>query len=619
MQTAKVPIEGSEAQRQIMKDLMDALLFEELIPLDDRVAGPLAARPELAPLFNGSGSSLVYDGALRFLFEPGIRQRHVWDAASPVYVRNGEGGWRQTASPREACEAVFRAVLSPEAFARRGTSEFLEGLDIAARQLELSLERTAEPLGFAPQTPFAWLLKGERIASLRDRPFHPLAKAKIGLSDEDYAACMAEFGRPAAMRWVAVKQESIQRGSLADEAEPLDLLDGRERAAVEAELAHRRLSEAGYMALPVHPWQLEHKIKPEFGDEIADGTIVVLDVEAGRFLATSSIRTFASPDDPERMLKLPLSVLSLGAARYLPVVKLLNGLAGERMFREALARDAALADRVFLCEERNWWGFLPEPMGLFDDRPRHLAAQIRKLPAEALAEGRRAVPMASLGVQRKEGHFLSELLGKDVSAEEAAAFYEETAELFYDIVMRLFKIGIVPEIHGQNCCLVLSGNRPHGLLFRDHDSVRLHPAYLERHGIGDPLYRIRPGYSNSLYNETPEKLIFYVQSLGTQVNLASILESLAAAYGIPERRLWRSTESAWRKAFAAAGLPEQDRGRLERAIFESEEWPLKQIVVPLLESDGVPGAMPSGKGTGANPFQLLRRSHFETPLRSGVR
>ncbi len=33
--------------------------------------------------------------------------------------------------------------------------------------------------------------------------------------------------------------------------------------------------------------------------------------------------------------------------------------------------------------------------------------------------------------------------------------------------------------------------------------------------------------------------------------------------------------------------------------------PVKLIIRPLLEADGVPGAMPSGKGQGYNPFWNL--------------
>ncbi|OXM15590.1 IucA/IucC family protein [Paenibacillus herberti] len=609
MQTSIIPVEGSKAQRQIMKDLMDALLFEQFFRFDETTVIPLAERPELGQLFAGRTGTLAYDGEIRFLIEPSLRQQYQWVSSAPIYI-NGDRGWQEVYSPRELCQVVLRSMLSDEAYAAQGVNDFLDGLDVAVRQLQLSMEQSAVPLRFKPSNGHEWMLKGEMIASLRDRPFHPLAKAKIGLADEDYASYMSEFGQPTAMRWVAIKNECIVRGSELEELELLDILDGRERAEVESELAQKKLSEASYTVLPVHPWQLEHKIIPDFQRELTDGTLVVLDVQTGSFRATSSVRSFAASEQSELMLKLPLSVLSLGAARYLPVVKLLNGLAGERMLRQAIASDETLADKIYLCEENNWWGYMPESMGLFDDHPRHLAAQIRMLPREALQAGYRIVPMSSLGVLREEGHFLTELLGGNITRESVLSFYAEAAALFYDVVMRLFKVGVVPEIHGQNCCLVLSGDRPIALLLRDHDSVRLHQPYLDKHGIGDPRYHIRPGYSNSLYNETLEKLIFYVQSLGTQVNLASIMESLSEAYEIPIRELWEITESAWRNALDAVDLPQADRELLREVIFESKSWPVKQIVRPLLEAEGVPGAMPSGKGLGPNPFVLLRQNQL---------
>jgi len=362
------------------------------------------------------------------------------------------------------------------------------------------------------------------------------------------------------------------------------------------------LSMDEYLPMPVHPWQLEHIILPRFTKEIVEGSVVVLDAQIGDVFATSSLRSMAQAAESALMLKLPVSVLSLGAARYLPVVKLLNGLVGEKMLRQAVACDETLKDKVYMCEEQNWWGFMPESMGLFDDHPRHLAAQIRVYPTELLDDAYKIVPMAALGVNLDGHHLLTEIMGRNLSVEDVLEFYNQIATTFYDIVMRLFKVGVVPEIHGQNCCLVLEHNQVKGLLFRDHDSVRLHQPYLDKHGIADPGYHIRPGYSNSLYNETIQKLIFYVQSLGTQVNLAAIMEAMSEVYNIPETKFWEITEQAWREALHLVQLPETDRSTLERVIFESEAWPVKLVVRPLLEADGVPGAMPSGKGQGWNPF-----------------
>ncbi len=605
MNQLMTPSMYSTAEQQIMKDLIDALIVEQLLQVDESTTGKLSTAPvqvqDLYPEADLTGE--VYVGAVCLLVEPSHRQGKQWVAGTRVYRQVGNG-WTAVSSPAEVGRIVLRHALTEEDYAHPGVAEFIDGLDVAVQQFGLSFERTG---GATPRSAYEWHVQGERAASLRDRPFHPLSKAKIGFTLRDYGRYMAEFGQTVILRWVAIRNDSVSAGCPdGGRMTAIDVLNAEQRAIVEQEMMRRDISLNRYTVIPVHPWQLEHVILPDFKTELTDGTIVILDAQAGDYYATSSLRSMASAEPSTLMLKLPVSVKSLGAARYLPVVKLLNGLAGESMFRQAVSCDETLAGRVYLCEEKHWWGYMPSTMGLFDDHPRHLAAQVRIYPPELLDERYRIVPMASLGVLTAGGHFLTDIRGGKVSQEEAVQFYTELAETFYDIVMRLFKVGIVPEIHGQNCCLVIKDRRVFGLLFRDHDSVRLHQPYLDKHGIQDPGYHIRPGYSNSLYNETIEKLIFYVQSLGTQVNLASIMEAMAEAYGIGLGLLWEITESKLEAAVQRIDIPEADRSVLLRVLFESETWPTKLIVRPLLEADGVPGAMPSGKGTGLNPFRNRR-------------
>lgn len=618
MRTSTIQPGLKAAESRITADLLNAFLTERFFRLDEELLRPLSAAPaRIRRLYGEDGEygdeTKVYAGEIVFLVESGIRLGIQWVQNTPIYKKNADGSWAGLGTAPELAEAVLRSALSAEAYAQPGVADFLAAVETAVRQLALSLspERMEQLLAFTPATAYEWFIKGERIAALRDRPFHPTAKAKIGFTGPDSLRYSAEFGQPIRLRWVAVHRDSVERGCEEEELSCLDVLNAEQRALVEAELSRRGMGADEYVPMPVHPWQLEHVIAPRFAQEIKEGTIVVLDAEAGDFLATSSLRSMvpeavtepnAEAGGVSAVLKLPVSVLSLGAARYLPVVKLLNGLAGEKLLRQAVACDETLRGRVYLCEERHWWGYMPAAMGLFDDHPRHLAAQLRLYPPELFVEGCKVIPMSALGVDLGGRHFLTEMMGKPLSAEEVLSFYADLAGMFYDVVMRLFKVGVVPEIHGQNCCLVLKQNQVSGLLFRDHDSVRLHQPYLDKHGIGDPGYRIRPGYSNSLYNETIDKLIFYVQSLGTQVNLASIMEALSGVYAIPESRLWAITGQAWKEALLAAGLPQADRAALYRAIFESREWPVKLVVRPLLEADGVPGAMPSGKGQGRNPF-----------------
>ncbi|MGR6542075.1 IucA/IucC family protein [Paenibacillus tundrae] len=548
---------------------------------------------------------LVHLEGIVFMVQSSIRQGKQWVQGSPVYTQNAEGKWIMLSTPVAVGHAVLRLALSDEAYAHPGVAEFVDSIETATEQLALGLEQVEQLNNVKPSNAYEWFIKGERIAALRDRPFHPTSKAKIGFTEKDVRRYAAEFGEKIPLRWVAVRKDVVQQGCEDNkELSTLDILDEPQQKMVEEAFQRNGINLKTYMPMPVHPWQLEHIILPRYAAEFKDRTILVLDVEVGEVQATSSLRSMSSVTPSTYMLKLPVSVLSLGAARYLPVVKLLNGLAGERMLRQAVACDDSLAGKVFLCQEQNWWGYMPETMGLFDDHPRHLAAQIRIYPPELLQEGVKVIPMAALGVPLDGRHLLSELLGEELSKEDVIAFYTKLAGLFYDVVMRLFKVGVVPEIHGQNCCVVLRHQQVKGLLFRDHDSVRLHQPYLDKHGIADPAYWIRPGYSNSLYNETIEKLIFYVQSLGTQVNLAAIIDALVAVYDLPEAKLWDITEQMWKEALHRVQLPEADRAELFRLIFQRQEWPAKLVVRPLLEADGVPGAMPSGKGAGHNPFYI---------------
>lgn len=600
------------AERRIMADLMNSFLSEQLLPLEGYPFIDFAAA--LAPFRrlykeydsqelnqNVASPYRLHTQGVLCLVEEGVRQGIQWVQGSPIYEEKTDGSWVLLDSPTEVGRAVLQRALSDKAYAQPGVGDFLASLDIALEQYALGWEQVQYLSANVPASSYEWFIKGERVAALRDRPFHPSSKAKVGFNAEDVTRYAAEFGKAISLRWVAIRLDAVQQGC-EDGLSILDVLDDIQRGVVKAEFARKGITLGEYLPMPVHPWQLEQVILPRFTEEIEEGSIIVLDVEVGDVQATSSLRSMAPSTESTRMLKLPVSVLSLGAARYLPVVKLLNGLAGERMLRQAVACDETLKHKVYMCEEQNWWGFMPESMGLFDDHPRHLAAQIRVYPSELLDDDYKVIPMAALGVNLEGDHLLTEILGDNLSSKDVLEFYTSIATTFYDIVMRLFKVGVVPEIHGQNCCLVLRDNQVNGLLFRDHDSVRLHQPYLDKHGIADPAYHIRPGYSNSLYNETIQKLIFYVQSLGTQVNLAAIMEALSEVYHIPETKLWEITEQAWKEALQHVQLPESDRAALAHAIFESKEWPVKLVVRPLLEADGVPGAMPSGKGIGWNPF-----------------
>ena len=113
--------------------------------------------------------------------------------------------------------------------------------------------------------------------------------------------------------------------------------------------------------------------------------------------------------------------------------------------------------------------------------------------------------------------------GMEASATSARALFGELCARFFEINLRMLRLGMLAEVHGQNAVLVVRQGRVEGLLLRDHDSLRINVGQLERHGMQDPCYRIKPGHANTLYHDSQEALVFWLQTLAIQVNLRARL------------------------------------------------------------------------------------------------
>lgn len=503
---------------------------------------------------------------------------------------------------------------APDGFLARhaeGAALFLDWVRDAVRQNAWSLENRIDSTKLLERRPADCFQVLEQCASLRDRPFHPVAKPKKGFTEADYRAYMAEFGQEVPLRWVAVARDAIVAGDgVADPSGSRPehfLLDEAQQLALRQEMRRRGI-DTSHIALPVHPWQLRQVLPAMLASELRDGVCVALDVEHGGFLPTSSVRSLAPTGGGPHYLKLPLGIHSLGASRYLPAIKMINGQRSERLLRLALARDEVLAQRVFLCDETKWWAYLPPHANLFDEGPRHLSAMVRSYPSALMDDPAcRLVPMAALGVAPAPEHsgFVDEWLRyRDMAPEGGAVLtlFRELCDSFVDLNLRMFRLGLLAEVHGQNAVLVWRAGRITGLLLRDHDSLRIHVPWLERQGLSDPAYRLKPGHANTLYHDTPEDLLFYLQTLAIQVNLRAIIEMLAQRYAIAPAQLWAVLRETLEQAIARIDFAAEDRALLRRRLFEAPAWPLKLLVRPMIERAAGPGSMPFGKSEIVNPF-----------------
>lgn len=468
----------------------------------------------------------------------------------------------------------------------------------------------------------------EQWASLADRPFHPLAKSKVGLNTAEYQQYMAEFNQPISLRWLAVDRRYLMQAAVITADTPATpaqfLLTADQQQCLQRDMQAKQLADS-HVAIPVHPWQWQHACAQWYRDELESGVVTELDFVLPDTWATSSLRSLLIETQPQHSIKLPLAVAALNSKRYLPAVKLINGEKNQALLQAARATDALLAQQLWLCDERFWWGFMPQDVDnktatnawLFQEKPTQLGAMIRSLPAPLCTGEYNLLPMASIGMVMTDAagrpyHIFDELLrrqqicagkGGEQQHAEVLALLASLCAVFFSVHLRCYRLGLMPELHGQNVVLVIKDTQFMGVLLRDHDSVRIYRPWLAAHGLRDPDYLSPHAVPNRLYQPTPTDLLFYLQSLGILVNIRSIVEAVRDRYDLPEMRLWQTVRHCLAQSIADIDFSDEQRALLIEQLLDSRHYPHKTILRPLIERGAMQhGSMPAGQSKTCNPL-----------------
>lgn len=553
---------------------------------------------------------------------PGIAQVLLSVAGAPVYAMT-HSSQIKTLNAIDMMSLVNESLGDRMPGSPKGVELFIEALQHTLEQTTWSYRHNISTTDLLARSPGQYFQAMEQWGALRDRPYHPAAKAKISLNQADYHHYVAEFDQKIYLKWVAIRRDHLLVSEPVDahNTSPAEyLLNDRERAELDLEIRERDLKD--YLAIPILAWQLDQGLPEALQHDATHKHWVPLAFQGLAMKSTSSVRSLAPLTESVNYLKLPMSLYSLGSSRYLPAVKMMNGVIAQGLLAEAITRDPVLEHQVFYCDESHWWAFMPPEASLFDDYPRHLSAMVRRYP-EALLEDPecRLVPMSALGTllpDHQDHCFDHWLEHRRLPSTESSVLglFQEVCDTFLELNLRLFRLGIMPEIHGQNAVLVWRKNRVDGLLLRDHDSLRLFVPWLNQAGLDDPVFRLKKGVSNTLYHDTAEDLLFYLLSLGIQVNLRAIIDTLAQRYCIEEKRLWLVLRYSLTRQIDRVAFSAEARELLHRVCFEQEHWPLKLLVRPMLERAGGPGSMPFGKGWTVNPLKRLSTPPDATVARS---
>ncbi|OMH33817.1 IucA/IucC family protein [Motiliproteus sp. MSK22-1] len=523
--------------------------------------------------------------------------------SAEIYCDNGQDNPLTLVA---VCQSIVNATWWPQ---QANGERFIQWITQARDYQLLLLDKEAE--FFAPllQPGKLNLAEWECIASLRDRPFHPVAKAKVfeGISIDSHQLLP---GKKLQASWWAIPRtlslQSVEENSQPGLEQPFfQLLTDNQQQVVKQVCEKQQLDLEEYLILPVHPlqalWIKTHNCFLAARD---------LGVSATDLIATSSLRSLVVKHQPHLHLKLSLSITSLGAVRVQPARYLHNGQLAQRVFSKIQDRDEWLANHVELCEETLWASMSEHQENPLLQENGELSCLLRSYPESLINDPDiELVPMSALAVQNEKGQAtgvrrLLSIADQTASLTSCLKLFEVIAKLLSELGLRCFNYGVMPELHGQNVLLICRLGEIQGLLLRDHDTLRTCPLMMEAQDLQPPCYVMDRSTPGTLELENPEELLAYFQTLVLEVNLYAIMDAMCRDLNSAEQPFWHLLQSVLNNSVQGMSN-DSARDIAARELFSAQQWPFKQLLHPLLMRQSLGSGMPCGMLPSNNPLAEL--------------
>ena len=288
----------------------------------------------------------------------------------------------------------------------------------------------------------------DQVASYRDHPFYPTARAKSGFDKADLRAYAPEFAPVFELRWLAVPRDALTLTT-----PPPAFWPSMATLGLSADM------DATHYPLPVHP--LNWARLDDFG--LPSGSVRAplthLAVQP-----TLSVRTVMPVQHPRHHIKLPLLMRTLGALnlRLIKPSTIYDGHWFERVLNAIAGRDEKLRSRYVHVDESH---------GAHVEDARHLAYIVRTYPA--LGE-ETILPVAALCAFMPDARPLALHIADHYYDGDVHAWWRAYAALLCEVHLRLWlSHGIALESNQQNAVLIYRPGAAAKLLMKDNDAARV--------------------------------------------------------------------------------------------------------------------------------------------------
>ncbi|HDR6310212.1 TPA: siderophore biosynthesis protein [Bacillus cereus] len=333
-------------------------------------------------------------------------------------------------------------------------------------------------------------------------PYHPSYKARIGFQYRDNFQYGYEFMRPIKLIWIAVHKKYATVG-YENEVIYDNVLKG-EIGEYKLEAYMERIHSAGrdpkqYVFIPVHPWQWENFIIPNYANHIQDKNIIYVGKSEDDYCAQQSMRTLRNITNPKRpYVKLSLNILNTSTLRTLKPYSVASAPAISDWLSDVVSQDSYLRDesRVILLKEFSSVTYDTNKKATYGS----LGCIWRESIHKYLDRQEDAVPFNGIYAKEKDGTPVIDTWLNKYGIENWLRLLIQKAII--PVVHLVVEHGIALESHGQNMILVHKEGLPVRIALKDfHEGLEFYRPFLKETNNCPDFTKMHKAYANGKMND----------------------------------------------------------------------------------------------------------------------
>lgn len=512
-----------QASRRVLRQLLEALLFEEALPhcvwRGETLTISGCAAGDTAVSYQCQARSSFSFGRVR-ITAPLLRRTDdvTEEASDPALFLAEIAPWLtadETRLSQFAAELLATQIKDAQTLHVRG-DKILRGADYDTVEARLT----------------------------DSHPYHPSYKSRLGFTLDDNSAYAPEMTSAVTPLLLAGRRDRSRcsvSATIDREHAARTLLGDTDWQRFHDKLGQRGVRSDDYVPLPVHPWQWEEVILPTFHQALARGELLLIGPLTKRYLPQQSIRTLGNMDDRKGLsLKLAMSLVNTSTSRVLAPHTVQNAAVisdwlqalveqscwSAPMVRPVLLREVAGVSFTALAPAYGQYGAL--------------ACIWRESVHQHVQPGEAAVPMTALMHVDADGRPFVDPWVRRHRPEPWLKRLVERAWL--PVLHLLWEHGTALESHAQNMVLLHEDGLPARVALKDfHDGVRFSKLLLSGPApalTAPPAEHARVNPNSFLETDDADELRDFTFDALFFVNMAELAWLFQRFYDVKETRFW---------------------------------------------------------------------------------